>query len=197
MDIKNYDTIMIETERLVLQKGSIEDFVAVYEYDMTKLRDIAGEFKYEMQDKQEIRNWFDGDADAYYQKCANEDKQMDWIVYLKSTMQPIGNITANRENQEMRACELSYNLHPSFWGQGYMPEALVGVLNHLFEVGYDNIILGWDDGNQKSKRVSEKLGFELFQVVKNSWVKNGIPITGYKSVMNKEKWHNLNKNKIR
>ena len=32
----------LETERLILKKGTPEDFIKVYEYNFTKLRDICG-----------------------------------------------------------------------------------------------------------------------------------------------------------
>ena len=41
-----YITPMLETPRLILKRGTKEDYQKVYEYDFTKLRDIAGEFEY-------------------------------------------------------------------------------------------------------------------------------------------------------
>jgi hypothetical protein len=45
-----YITPKLETEWLILKRGTYEDYVKVYEYDFTKLRDIAGEFEYVKQD---------------------------------------------------------------------------------------------------------------------------------------------------
>lgn len=191
MNIKNYETIEIETDRLVLRKGTIEDYVLVYEYDMRKARDIGGEFELEKQDPNRIRAWFSEGMNKYYEKCANETHTFAWIIYLKPNMIPIGNITADRERKEMSACELAYNLHPNYWGKGYMPEAISSVLDYLFSIGYENVISGWDEGNKKSKRVSEKMGFELFNVIEESWIKNDMPITTYESVMNKERWNKM------
>ena len=36
-----YITLTIITDRLILKKGSFEDYKKVYEYDFTKLRDIV------------------------------------------------------------------------------------------------------------------------------------------------------------
>ncbi len=191
MNIENYETIEIETNRLILKKGTIEDYISVYEYDMRKVRDINGEFEFKKQDPKEIRAWFSDGMDKHYEQCVSEKKSFDWIIYLKTNMAPIGNITSDREREDIKAIELAYNLHPDYWGQGYMPEAISAVLNHLFSIGYDNVISGWDEGNKKSKRVSEKLGFELFNVIDESWVKNGIPITTYESVMSKQRWNEL------
>ncbi len=41
-----YTTPSLETERLYLQRGTAADFVKVYEYNFTCLRDICGEFQY-------------------------------------------------------------------------------------------------------------------------------------------------------
>ena len=38
-----YDTIELVTDRLVLKKGTSEDCIKIYEYDMLKFRGVAGE----------------------------------------------------------------------------------------------------------------------------------------------------------
>ena len=35
-------SILLETDRLILKPGSLEDYYKVYEYDLLKLRDING-----------------------------------------------------------------------------------------------------------------------------------------------------------
>jgi len=44
----------LETNRLYIRNGTVEDFVKIYEYNFTKLEDIAGEFEYIKQDPKEI-----------------------------------------------------------------------------------------------------------------------------------------------
>ena len=41
-----YITPTLKTNRLILKKGTYEDYVKVYEYDFTWLRNIAGEFEF-------------------------------------------------------------------------------------------------------------------------------------------------------
>ena len=45
-----FKTPKLETERLILKKGTAEDFIKVYEYNFTKLRDICGEFEFVKND---------------------------------------------------------------------------------------------------------------------------------------------------
>lgn len=57
-------------------------------------------------------------------------------------------------------CELGYWIGKPFWGQGLVPEAAEEVLRHAFEdLGMQAVWCGYYDGNDKSKRVQEKLGF--------------------------------------
>lgn len=47
-----------------------------------------------------------------------------------------------------------------FWGRGYLPEAAAALIRRGFqELGMTTIWCGYYDGNVKSKRVQEKLGF--------------------------------------
>jgi len=174
--IKHYQTQLIQTERLILKKGTVDDYIAVYEYDFTKLRDIDGEFEYQKNDPEEIKNWFPPDID-------NEAAHIfDWVIYLKESMTPIGDVLADRENIENSEIEIAFNLHPNYWGNGYMPEAIEAVVNYLFALGYENIMSGYSEGNIKSKRVLEKTDFEHYVIERNAWIKNGKSIDDYKVI---------------
>jgi ribosomal-protein-alanine N-acetyltransferase len=177
-----YETPQLETERLVLKKGTLKDLQKVYEYDFTKLRDIAGEFVFEKYDPKKIEGWEIPEPETY-----------DWVIYLKDTMEPIGNVTADREQQDIKAIELAFNTHPNHWRKGYTTEALIEIMRFLFNNGYENILCGYDEGNIKSKAIGEKLGFIPYKVKENAWVKNGIPITSYTSILSKERFNELYK----
>ena len=57
-------------------------------------------------------------------------------------------------------CELGYWLGRPFWGRGYMPEAAAALLRRAFEeLGMRAVWCAYYDGNDKSRRVQEKLGF--------------------------------------
>ena len=57
-------------------------------------------------------------------------------------------------------CELGYWLGKPFWGQGLIPEAARELLRYAFEtLGMRAVWCGYYDGNDKSRRVQEKLGF--------------------------------------
>lgn len=178
-----YETPILETERLILKRGTIGDFQKVYEYNFTKLRNIAGEFEFIKNDPKSIEGWEIPDPETY-----------DWIIYLKETMEPIGNVTADREQKDIKAIELAFNTHPNYWRKGYTSEALIEIMRFLFNNGYENILCGYDEGNFKSKAIGEKLGFTSYKVRENAWVKNGVSINSYTSILSKERFNELYKN---
>ena len=58
-------------------------------------------------------------------------------------------------------CELGYWIGRPFWGQGLVPEAARELLRHAFEdLGMGAVWCGYYEGNEKSKRVQQKLGFQ-------------------------------------
>ncbi len=89
-------------------------------------------------------------------------------------------------------CELGYWLGRDFWGRGIMPEAARELIRHAFEtLGMRAVWCGYYDGNEKSRRVQQKLGFEYQFTTKDV----DVPLlnekrTGHVSILTKEKWEN-------
>ena len=68
-------------------------------------------------------------------------------------------------------CELGYWLGASFWGRGIMTEAAKEVLRHAFEdLGVRKVWCGYFDGNARSVRVQEKLGFTFCKTERSMYV---------------------------
>lgn len=172
-----YTTPYLETARLLLKRGSFEDYKKVYEYDFTKLRGICGE-----EEKVKYNN-----DDLLRDFAVPYDNSYDWIMYLKDGT-PIGNVVADREIVELNSIEIAFNIHPDFWRQGYGTEAIEKIIEFLFSKGYDNIVCGYDSGNFKSKGIGEKLGFILYRVDKAAWYKNGVPIDSYVTILSRERY---------
>ena len=182
----NYETIELRTKRLIIKKGTKEDFLKVYEYDFKKLKNIDGECVLLKQDLNKIESLFVGGMKKYYSKI-KKAHMFDWIIYLEN--EPIGNVLTTDEDVDNKIIEIEFNLHPSYWGNGYMKEAVSLVMDYLFKIGYDNIICTFSDGNIKAKRVLEKLGFKPYKIIKDAWKsEKGNMIDDYKTIMTKENW---------
>lgn len=87
-------------------------------------------------------------------------------------------------------CELGYWLGRPFWGQGLMPEAAGELIRHGFEdLGMRAIWCGYYDGNAKSKRVQEKLGFAYHHTCDEVPVPlMGETRVGHTNVLTREMW---------
>ena len=90
-------------------------------------------------------------------------------------------------------CELGYWIGKPFWGQGFIPEAARELLRYAFEdLNMSAVWVGYYEGNEKSKRVQEKLGFVYHHTAENLEVTllNEVR-TGHTSLMTKERWEEL------
>ena len=80
-----YKMPVLETKRLVLKRGTLDDYKKVYEYDFTKLRGVNGEVEFVKYDKPEVLELYAKDYDE-------ADNMLDYIMFLKEGNIPIGNI---------------------------------------------------------------------------------------------------------
>ena len=143
-----------ETERLILRKWTQDDAESLFLYAKNpNVGPIAGwpPHKDIESSKYVIDNVFTG-AECYA-ICEKENNVAIGAVELKLN----GHTDMTDRDDE---CELGYWLGEPFWGRGYMPEAAHALMKRGFEtLGMTTIWWGYYDGNEKSKRVQEKLGF--------------------------------------
>ncbi|MBO7274757.1 MAG: GNAT family N-acetyltransferase [Clostridia bacterium] len=87
-------------------------------------------------------------------------------------------------------CEIGYWLGKPFWGRGYMPEAVGELLRRAFEdIGMTTVWCGYYDGNHKSKRVQEKVGFAYHHTCADVPVPlMGESRVGHTNYITKERW---------
>ena len=177
----------LETERLILKQGTYEDYVKVYEYDFTRLRNIGGEFEYVKNDPEKLKG---------YDEYSKEDNVLDFIVYLKDNSDPIGNITLDRYDEKLKSLEVSINIHPSYWKKGYGTEAIICALRYVFDnLDINNIIYGYADDNYKSKGLSDKLGFKFYTNHIEHYTRINKDVLCIETIMSKERFNELYGNK--
>ena len=180
---------MLETERLILRKWKETDAESLFEYAKgPDIGPIAGWPPHSSVEESldVIRNVFCG-AECYA-ICEKVNGKAIGAIELKLN----GRTDMTERNDE---CELGYWLGKPFWGHGYVPEAARELLRHGFEdLGMETVWCGYYDGNEKSKRVQEKLGFQYHHTCKNVPVPlmNEFRI-GHTNVMTKKHWKEINK----
>lgn len=146
--------MIIETERLILRKWTNEDAESLFEYAKNpNVGPMAGwpPHRSVEESREVIANVLNG-AECYA-ICEKGNNTAIGAVELKLN----GHSDMTEKDDE---CELGYWLGEPFWGRGYMPEAASALLRRGFEeLHMTTVWCGYYDGNQKSKRVNEKLGF--------------------------------------
>ena len=115
-----------------------------------------------------------------------------YAVCLKTDGNPIGSIGLHRNDlAELEdEYELGYWIGKPYWGQGLIPEASRELIRHAFEdLGMKRIWCGYYDGNEKSHRVQEKLGFVYHHTTEGIEVSLlGEIRTGHAMLMTREIW---------
>ena len=118
-----------------------------------------------------------------------------YAVCLKESGKPIGSIGFHRNDlaEDDDEYELGYWIGKPYWGQGLIPEASREMLRYAFEdLKMNRIWCGYYDGNEKSRRVQEKLGFVYQRKTEGIEVSLlGEVRTGHSSLMTKERWQKV------
>ena len=175
---------MLETQRLLLRNWVEDDADSLFEYAKDpEIGPIAGwpPHKSKEESLDVIRNVFNGKE--CYAICEKGTDKAIGAIELKLN----GHTDMTNRDDE---CELGYWLGKPFWGKGYMPEAAREIIRHGFEeLGMHTIWCGYYEGNQKSKRVQEKVGFLYHHTSKD------VPLplmneirTEYVNGMTREQW---------
>lgn len=174
---------MIETERLILRPWREDDAEALYKYASDP--DIGPPAGWPPHTSVEnsrdiIRTVFS--APETYAVCLKDSSPIGSIG-LKLN----GSTDMTDRDDE---CELGYWIGKPFWGQGMIPEASQALLRHAFEdLGMRAVWCGYYEGNGKSKRVQEKLGFVYQYTTEGLEVSLVNEIrTGHTNLMTKEHW---------
>lgn len=184
-----FTKMILETKRLLLRPWKKEDASSMFEYAQDPdVGSIAGwpAHKSIEESKMIINKFLDGSHPYCFAICLKEDIEHP-IGCVELIISPCDLAKSKDES------ELGYWLGKPFWGNGYMPEACKALLDYGFKViGFSTIWCGYYDGNDKSKRVQEKLGFIYHHTC------NEVPIplmnevrVGHSSRITKEDWLRL------
>ena len=164
--------MIIKTERLILRPWEESDAGDLFRYASDPdIGPAAGwpAHKSEEESLEIIKTAFYG-KDAYA-VCLKEDGRAIGAIELK-----IDSLTFRPEKSDDE-CELGFWIGKPFWGQGLIPEAGRAMLRRAFgELGMSKVWCGYYDGNEKSKRAQEKLGFKYSFTVENA----DVPLLGEK-----------------
>lgn len=178
---------MLTTERLLLRKWTEDDADSLFEYAKDPdVGPIAGWNPHRSREESLdiIKNVLNG-KECYAICEKNSDKAIGAIELRLNRYTDM----TDKDDE----CELGYWLGKPFWNRGYMTEAAKEIIRHAFEkLGMNAVWCGYYDGNLKSKRVQEKVGFVYHHTCENVPVAllNEVRI-GHTNIMTRQHWEEL------
>lgn len=186
------EVILMEiiTNRLILRKWVISDSESMYKYAKDPdIGPIAGWPAHKsIEESMSVINIFIKECPYCFAICLKDDiKHPIGCIELKKAPCDLA--------QNSDESELGYWLGKPFWGNDYMVEAAIALINYGFNELKLNIIwVGHYEGNYKSKRVIEKLGFSYHHTTNDLEV----PLLnekriGHSYLMTKSRWSELKK----
>ena len=160
-----YDTVpCFITERLILRPWHMEDVEDLFKYAKDPDIGLSAGWKPHKdvgESMEVIENVF--------------MKPGVYAIVYKETNEVIGSIGLHAGSKKSRGlgsdenqAEIGYWIAKPYWGRGLIPEAAKELVDFGFlELGLNRIWIAYFDGNHKSKRVAEKLGFTYSHFAEN------------------------------
>ena len=158
--------MILETERLRLRPWEEADAESLYEYAKDERIGPATGWSAHtsVENSREIIKTVLS-APENYAVCLKEDNRAIGCVGLT-----VG--TDCRLDLPENEGEIGYWIGVPFWGRGLIPEAVRSLIRHAFDdLALVRLWCGYFDGNEKSKRVTEKCGFVYHHTEKDIYWK--------------------------
>lgn len=145
---------VLQTKRLTLRPFTDGDLYDVNEY--MAIEEVSRYLRWTPHlNLRETRGYLE-----FIQKRYRKGQHADWAVVLNDTGKVIGNCGFTSVDITNECCELGYVLSPSYWGKGYMDEALAALLEVAFQrLEANRVILQILEGNDASVRFALRNGF--------------------------------------
>ena len=152
---------IVETERLILRPFKHSDLSDLYEYASVEgVGEMAGWMHHKNAEE----------SQTILERFISNDRT--FAIVFKENNKVIGSLGIEKYGMEKSlseffnytGSELGFVLSKDYWGKGIMSEALMAVIDHLFNVlDLDFLTCGHYDFNTRSKRVQEKCGFKPYR----------------------------------
>lgn len=159
--MSNRGTVVLETERLVLKRFTLDDAEEVFN-NWTSDDEVSKYVRWSTHKSIEDTNQY---LETVMEKYENDG--YEWALSLKDTGELIGAMVAF-VNPEDNRYELGYNIARKHWRKGYTTEALKRVMEYLVnDVGIRKFRCAHATLNPASGAVMQKVGFKY---VKDDYV---------------------------
>lgn len=154
--------IELSTPRLRLRALKASDAAALFSYfsqdAVTEFYDLET-FSSVQEAERLIQTW---------QERFKAQSSVRWAIVLQESDTPIGTCGMHSFSLENSRAEIGYELHPDYWRQGLMTEAIRALLQYGFEtVGLHRLEAFIDPLNEASAKLLSKVGMQAEGVLRD------------------------------
>ncbi|GAA0594499.1 GNAT family N-acetyltransferase [Virgibacillus siamensis] len=145
---------VLETERLILRKISMDDLEDMYEYGSSD--EVSAYVSWPTHQSMEDTKRF---VETVLEEYSRGVLPVFWGIVLKTSQKLIGTINYVSWKPKHQTGEIGYVLSRHYWGQGFMPEAAEKVLEYGFcQLGLIRVQARCFVENTGSEKVMQKVG---------------------------------------
>lgn len=179
--------MIIETKRLYLRPWQERDAEDLYTYAKDpKVGPIAGwPVHTSVENSLEIIRSVLSSDETYAVVLKEDDKAVGSIGLMVGKNSNLA--IADNEG------EIGYWIGVPYWGMGLIPEAVCALQTHAFhDLGLKTLWCGYFEGNEKSKRVQEKCGFQYHHTNKDiAWPLMNDIRTEHVTCLSLDRWQKM------
>lgn len=162
------NTPVLETERLILRKFTLDDIEAFYEiYSDEEVNRFLP--WYPLQSMEEAKQFYVERYESVYAQPVG----YKYAICLKEDDKPIGYVNVDMGE----AHDFGYGLRKEFWHKGIVSEASMAILEQLRKDGIPFITATHDVNNPRSGNVMKKIGMEYKYSYDELWQPKNFMVT--------------------
>lgn len=165
----NFDPFpVLETKRLILRRTILEDAQNYF-----VMRSNGEAMKHICKP---LQTSIDETITLIYKinEMINCNDGISWAVCFKNESKMIGTVSFHHIDKEHYRAEIGYMLHPDYWKQGIISEAVKEILNYGFHsLNFHSVEAHIDPTNKGSEKVLQKFNFVKEAYFKENYFYNG------------------------
>ena len=157
----NFDPFpVIETKRLILRRMILEDLDAYFTIrtNVNAMKHICMTIPTREETQAKILR---------INEMINMNEGVAWAICLKTDNLMIGTVSFHKVIKEHYRAEIGYMLHPDFWKQGIISEALESVIHY----GFNNMCLHSIEAQIDPANIGSEMVLKKFKFVKEGYFK--------------------------
>lgn len=161
-------TCALETKRLLLRKFMVEDAEAMFQ-NWASDKEVTKFLTWPAYTSLDTAIHILNEWTTSYE---NPDFYQ-WAIVPKNLNEPIGSISVVSINEKTQMAEIGYCIGRPWWNRGITSEALIAVINFMFDqVGANRVQAKHDVNNTHSELVMKKCGMKYEGTLRSADVNN-------------------------